>query len=97
MAEIPIFPCHARVSTFTALRSASTPNSDVKEELKFQPLHHDGGEIQVAPATTIFHRPMAKIPIFLRHAPVSTSTALRSASAPNRDTISTPLRHRLRQ
>jgi len=42
-------------------------------------------------------RPMAEIPIILRHAPVSTSAALRSASTPNRDTVITPLRHRLRQ
>jgi len=46
--------------------------------------HNGGGGIQAAPATTRSHRPMAEIPIFLRHAPVSTSTALRSASTPNR-------------
>jgi len=35
------------------------------------------------------------IEMFYSNAPVSTSTALRSASTPNKDTISTPLRHRL--
>ena len=43
----------------------------------------DGG-LQAAPATTRSRRPMAEIPIFLRHAPVSTSTVLRSASTSNK-------------
>jgi len=37
MAEIQIFLRHDPVSTSTALRSASTPNRSVKEELEFQP------------------------------------------------------------
>jgi len=37
---------------------------------------------------------LTQLPVFLRHAPVSASTALRSASTPNRHTTSTPLRHR---
>jgi len=40
-------------------------------------------------------RPTAEILIFLPHAPVSTSIALRSASTPNGDFVSTPLRHRM--
>jgi len=42
--------------------------------------------------TTRSHRPMTEIPIFVRYAPVFTSTALRSALTPKRVTIRTPLR-----
>jgi len=48
------------------------------------PEHNGGGGILAASATTRSHRPISEIPMFLRHAPVSISIALRSASTPNR-------------
>jgi len=48
------------------------------------PQHNGGGGIQAAPAPIRSHRPMIQFPIFLRLAPVSSSTALRSGSTPNR-------------
>ena len=86
---------HSTSSSFAPVIPSSTSCGHNSEHVATAV--NGGGGIQAAPATTRSHRPIAEIPIFLRLVPVSTSTALRSASTPNRDTISTPFHHRLRQ